>query len=513
MKKICILLTFISIFIIKLDAKVNEPDSICQYCIANNLDSVLLSWFYYTGKDSLEYFSEIHKKNLITDISESLLEERIRKIITPIELSYNKEVHRFVESYLKKGQWSLPKFIGLSHQYFPIFEEKLDAYNMPLEIKYLAVVESALNPTAKSISGATGLWQFMYQTGKYYGFEINSYLDERMDPVKSTEKACQYLKVLYKMYNDWTLAIAAYNCGPGTVNNAIRRAGGTTNYWELYPYLPKQTREYIPRFFAMIYLFTYADNHGFKPEYIPFYNDIDTVMVCKEIHFAQIDSVLGISVAQLRELNPQYKMDIIPAKTKCHPLRIRRQDVPRFIQLEDSIHKFQDSIFFNPQKYNYKPNENYKDAAVVVCAAQPVGTEELIYVVKSGDIIGLISSWYNVTNNDIKAWNGLSNSNIKVGQKLKIYVPKNSVEKYMNVTNMSFEEKQKMAGVDISAQPQKEEPLNDNFEYYTVQKGDTPYNISKKFNVSLDDIMKWNDISNPSGLKIGQKLKVGKKYN
>ena len=510
MKKICLILTIINLFIINTNAKNINSDTIpCQYCAVDTLDSLLLSWFYHTGKDTLEYFSENHKKNLITEISDSLLEERIRNIVTPIELSYNKEVHNFVSQYLKKGQWSLPKFMGLSQQYFPLFEEKLDAYNMPLEIKYLAIVESALNPMAKSVSGAMGLWQFMYQTGKYMGLEINSYIDERIDPVKSTEVACKYLTYLYNMYNDWTLAIAAYNCGPGTVNNAIRRAGGSTNYWQIYPYLSKQTREYVPRFFAMIYLFNYAEAHGFKPEYFPYYNDIDTVMVCNEVHFAQIDSVVGISVAQLRELNPQYKLDIIPAKTKCYPLKIRRQYVPVFIQYEDSIHKFKDSIFLNPQKYNYKPNENYKD--IIVPTEQPAGTEELIYTIKTGDAVGLIASWYNVKINEVKAWNGLSSNNIKAGQRLKIYVPKESVEKYRNVNDMPFDKKQEMAGVDTS-QTQKEEILDEDYEYYTVQAGDNPYNISKKYeDVTVDDILKWNNITNPSSLKVGQKLKIKKK--
>ncbi|MDR2009503.1 MAG: transglycosylase SLT domain-containing protein [Bacteroidales bacterium] len=480
--------------------------------VADNLDSLLNCWFYHIGRDSIAYLSPEDRYFFVTDLADSIYEDRIKNIPSPIELSYNKIVQKYLDTYVKNGKWVAPKFLGLSHQYFPMFEEKLDSYDIPLEIKYLAIVESALNPRAKSRSGAAGLWQFMYQTAKGYGMEINSYVDERMDPVKSTDAACRFLSSLYNTYNDWILAIAAYNCGPGTLNNAIRRSGGKTNYWEIYPYLPHETRNYVPRYIAIIYLFHYAEEHGFKPEYIPYYDDVDTIMIRKELHFAQLDSVLGISVAQTRELNPQYKLDIVPAKTKHYPLRMRRQYISQFIELEDSIYKFQDSIFFNPRKYNYKPNETYVDYAPI--AAQPEGTVSLTYTVKSGDVIGLISSWYDVKNADLKAWNGLSGNNIKVGQTLKIYVPKDKEEKFKNIDNMSFEQKQKSVGVDPSTNQPKEDPLDPGYEYYTVKAGDNPYNIANRFDgISVDDILKLNGITNPSGLKIGQKLKIRKKQS
>lgn len=481
----------------------------CKYCKVDRLDSLLQTWFYYTGRDTIKFLTANNRNNFINDIPDSVFEDRLRKIISPIEMSYNKVVQKYLDQYIKNGKWTAPKLLGLSYQFFPLFETFLDSYNMPIELKYLAVIESGLNPIAKSGSGAAGLWQFMFQTGKGYGLEINSYIDERMDIVKSTEAACKYLKKLYETYNDWILAIASYNCGPGTVNNAIRRAGGKTNYWDIYPYLPNQTRNYVPRFIAVTYMFEYANEHNFKPEAYPFYTDIDTVMIKKELHFAQLDSVLGISVEQSRELNPQYRYDIIPAKAKQYPLRIRHQYVGKFIELEDSIYKFKDSIFFNPQKYRYKPNEQYDDYAPL--ATQPEGTVELNYTVKSGDVIGLISEWYGVKNSEIKAWNGIGN-NIKVGQVLKIYVKKELVEKYRNVNNMSFGDKQKMVGIDPTTNTPKEEPLDPNYEYYTVKQGDSPYKIANLYDdVSVEDILKLNDNIDPSSLRIGQKLKIRKK--
>ncbi|MDL2262363.1 transglycosylase SLT domain-containing protein [Bacteroidales bacterium OttesenSCG-928-I21] len=516
MKKIYLIIIFFSITIHNLYAikdsdttKFSKKNIELRNCqIVDNLDSLLNCWFYFIGRDSIVYLAPEERYTFVNELADSIYEERIKKIVSPIELSYNEIVQQHLNIYIKNGRWMAPKFLGLSHQYFPLFEEKLDAYDLPLEIKYLAIVESALNPRAKSKSGATGLWQFMHKTAQSYGVEINSYVDERMDPVISTEIACKFLKNLYETYNDWILAIAAYNCGPGTLNNAIRRAGGKTNYWEIYPYLPHETRNYIPRFIAITYMFNYAEEHNFKPEYIPFYDDVDTVMICKELHFAQLDSVLGISVFQSRELNPQYKLDIIPAKNKCYPLKMRRQYIARFIELEDSIYRFQDTLFFNPNKYNYKPNEKYVD--YVASTAQPEGTELLTYTVKSGDVIGLIASWYDVRHVDLKAWNGLNNNKIRVGQTLKIYVPNGKKDRYKDVDKMSFEEKQRFAGVSTQTN-QEEEPLDASYEYYTVKAGDNPYNIASRFDdVSVDEIMKLNGITNPSGLKIGQKLKIKK---
>lgn len=510
-KTIVIFLTLISVYGISQ----TDNDTILirkndGYNMADHLDSLLLSWYYYTGRDTISFLEHSDRYTFNTDLSDSVFAERIKNIATPIDLVYNKNVQNYLDRYVKNGRWIAPKFLGLSHQYFALFEEKLDAYNIPLELKYLPVIESALNPRAKSPAGAVGLWQFMYKTGLGMGLEINSFIDERMDPEKSTDAACRYLKSLYETYEDWTLALAAYNAGPGTINNAIRRAGGKANYWDLYPYLPNETRNYVPGFIAIVYLFTYADTHGYKPEKIDFYDDVDTVMIIKELHFAQLDSVLGISVGESRDLNPQYKLDIIPAKTKYYPLRMRRQYKSKFIELEDSIYKFRDTIFFNPQKYIYKSNEKYIET--IVPASQPDGTVVLSYTVKSGDAIGLISSWYGVSAAQLKAWNGLSNNNIGVGQLLKVYVPTALETRYKVVNSLTYNEKQRMLGISTETTTPKEVPLDPAWKYHTVKAGDTPYGISQKYpGITADEIMKNNGISNASSLKIGQKLKIKKK--
>ena len=513
MKKTLIILFILSLANTNIKA---DNDSVIirkndGYCMADHLDSLLMSWYYYTGRDTISFIKSTDRFNHTTDVSDSVFAVRIANIATPLDLTYNKNVQKYLDRYVKNGKWIAPKFLGLSHQYFPMFEEKLDAYNIPLELKYLPIIESALNPRAKSPVGATGLWQFMLKTGIGMGLEINSYVDERMDPEKSTDAACRYLKSLYETYNDWTLALAAYNAGPGTINNAIRRSGGKTNYWDLYPYLPNETRNYVPGFIAVVYLFNYADLHGYKPEYIEFYEDVDTVMIRKELHFAQLDSVLGIPIGQTRELNPQYKLDIVPAKTKEYPLRMRRQYISKFIQLEDSVYKFMDTLFFNPGKYKFKPDEKFVDYAP--SASQPAGTVQLNYTVKSGDAVGLISSWYGVNIADLKAWNGLSSNNIRVGQVLKIYVASSLESKYKVVNSLTFDEKQRMAGINPTTTSSiKEETLDPTYEYYTVKSGDTPYGISLKYNgISAEDIMKLNGITNASSLYIGQKLKIRKK--
>ncbi len=510
MYKILLLILFSLSSFISLQADndtivINEKD----YSTADKLDSLLMDWYSYTNRDTTSFISLAERDLFVTDIPDSVYKERIENIVTPLELVYNQKVQSYLNRYIKNGKWVAPKFIGLSYKYFPMFEEKLDQYNMPIELKYLAIIESALNPKARSRAGATGLWQFMYRTGRHMGLEINSYIDERMDPYKSTDAACRYLKSLHEIYNDWFLAIAAYNAGPGNVNKAIRRSGGKRNYWEIYPYLPNETRNYIPGLIAIIYMFEYADEHKYKPEKIHFYEDIDTVMVRKNLHFAQLDSVLGIDVAETRELNPQYKLDIIPAKTKQYPLCIRQKYISQFIMYEDSIYNFKDSVFFSPKTNNLKTTAKYTESAPT--ASQPKGTAELTYSVKSGDVVGLIAEWYDITSAQLRAWNGLYGNKIKIGQNLKIYVPKESISKYKNINSLSYDEKQKLEGKTPNENKTTETSIDPSYIYHTVKSGDSPYELSLKYNVPLEEILNLNNITNPSGLKIGQKLKIRKK--
>lgn len=472
-----------------------------QFGMVDSLEYLLKDWYYYTGRDTLIYYSENDYEQFEIDVPDSVFRERIEKLNTPINVAYNSNVQRFLDKYIKKSRWYAPKFLGLSQRYFPLFEEKLDAYGIPLELKYLPIIESALNPKARSRVGATGLWQFMYKTGLKMGLEITSYVDERMSPMASTDAACRYLKFLYETYNDWTLALAAYNAGPGNINKAIARSGKNT-YWEIYPYLPNETRNYVPGYIAVMYMFEYADAHNFKPEKFDFFEDVDTVLVTKQLHFVQLDSVLGIPVTESRDLNPQYKLDIVPAKDKSYPLLMQRKYVSKFIELEDSIYAYNDSVLFckqNVEKIMASSNANY-----YAPSAQPAGTAAITYVVKSGDVLGSIASKYHVSVNSLKSWNGLGSNMIRVGQKLKVYVPQSQKSKYESSSTTVSTQK-------TSSSSSSTQKLDSNYEYYTVKAGDTPRIIAAKYpGVTADDIIRLNGI-NPSKLQIGQKLKIRRK--
>ncbi len=477
------------------------------YCESDRIDSLLLDWYYYTGRDTLSFFELYDKENLILNVPDSVIKERIKNIATPIDLAYNRLVQNYVDRYVNRGEIIAPRLLGRSIQYFPVFEKYLDVFGLPLELKYLPAIESALNTNAVSRAGATGLWQIMYRTGLMLGLEINSYVDERRDPEKSTIAACMFLKQLYETYQCWNLALAAYNCGPGRLNGAIRRSGGETNYWKLLPYLPRETRNYVSAFIAVTYLFSYYEDHNYKPEFFDFIDDYDTVMITQQLHFAQIDSVLGISINELRELNPMYRKDIVPAKQKAYPLKIRREYLTDFIRLEDSIYNYMDSVFFSPERFNYDPKERITRQVSV--APQPSGTAALKYTVKTGDAIGLIAQWYGVSVSNLRAWNGISGNLIRAGQTLNVYVPESSKSKYEQINQMSFEEKQKMIGVKVEPKEQTDSKTVTGYKYYTVKRGDSPWIIASRFSgVSVEEILQVNGLNSSSTLNVGDRLKI-----
>ncbi|MEA3451332.1 MAG: lytic transglycosylase domain-containing protein, partial [Bacteroidota bacterium] len=278
-----------------------------------NFDSLVNSFYV---KKSLKIYSNENKTvfndNHDINVSDSVVIARMKKIATPIQLTYNPEVKQWLSMYLKRGKYMIPTIMGLSNFYFPMFEKELSENNMPMELKYLPIIESALNPRAVSVAGATGLWQFIYPTGKRYGLEINSYIDERKSPQLATTAAVNYLKDLYGIFNDWNLALAAYNCGAGNVNKAIIRSGGKTNFWDIYHYLPRETRGYIPAFIAITYIMSYTDEHNFYPAKIDLPYNTDTLIITDTLHLLQVAEVIDIPMSQLRDLNPQYKIDIIP---------------------------------------------------------------------------------------------------------------------------------------------------------------------------------------------------------
>ena len=319
---------------------------------------------------------------------------------SPLDLDWNPVVHSRVRFYASKRRKHLGIMLGRAPAYFPIFEQALDRHDLPLELKYLPVVESGLNPTARSHAGARGLWQFMYATAKYQGLRIDSYIDERRDPYRSSEAACVFLSKLYKTYGDWYLALAAYNAGPGNVNRAIRRSGGKRNFWEIRFYLPRETRNYVPAFMAVVYLMEYHAEHNIYPIDIrPPHAFVDTVTVHEVLRFDQIAQAVGVKQSDVAHLNPMYRLDVIPATVEHWPLVLPSSKIPAFLALQDSVS-------------NFKP-ELTPD---IVFVPEPV-----TYRVKSGDVLGKIADRYGVSVRQLREWNDLSGSMIKIGQKLLIH--------------------------------------------------------------------------------------------
>jgi membrane-bound lytic murein transglycosylase D len=319
---------------------------------------------------------------------------------SPLDLDWNPVVHSRVRFYANKRRKHLGTMLGRAPAYFPIFEQALDRHDLPLELKYLPVVESGLNPTARSHAGARGLWQFMYATAKYQGLRIDSYIDERRDPYRSSEAACVFLSKLYKTYGDWYLALAAYNAGPGNVNRAIRRSGGRRNFWEIRFYLPRETRNYVPAFMAVVYLMEYHAEHNIYPIDIrPPHAFVDTVMVHEVLRFDQVAQAVGVKQSDVAHLNPMYRLDVIPATVEHWPLVLPSSKIPAFLALQDSVS-------------NFKP-ELTPD---IVFVPEPV-----TYRVKSGDVLGKIADRYGVSVRQLREWNDLSGSMIKIGQKLLIH--------------------------------------------------------------------------------------------
>ncbi len=427
-------------------------------------------------------FEDIDYPELPTDTLKARLKELDAR--TPFNVSYNPALENVIKLYLKHRRKHLQKLITLSAFYFPLFEKELDNYNIPLEIKYLAIVESALKPRAKSRVGATGLWQFMFATGKMYGLDVSSYVDERSDPIKSTEAASKYLSKLYEIFGDWDLALAAYNSGPGNVTKAIRRSGGYQNYWNIRHNLPRETAGYLPAFLANMYIFEYAEEHGFKkikPEVA--YFETDTVRVKEMITLDQVSEVTGTPIEALQFLNPSYKLDIIPfIKGENYALRLPNEVVGKFVNNEDSIYAFAKAEFAKREK----PLPQFFNA-----------NDRIRYKVKSGDYLGRISRIYGVRVSDIKKWNGLRSNNLSIGQRLTIYPRKPYVAAPTKTGN-------------TVAKKTTSKPLSGNVEIYIVQSGDSLWSISQKFpGVSVQNIKDWNDISG-NKLKPGMKLKISK---
>lgn len=484
---------------------INEPTS---DIFSKQMDSLLSSW-HIQNRFNLDT-SEIRLLDYPKDLPDSIYIERLQEIEQVVDLSYNKVVKNYIKLYTEKRREQMEVMLGLSAYYFPIFEETLDKYDMPLEIKYLAIIESALNPTARSRVGANGLWQFMYGTAKSMKLEITSFVDERRDPLKATDAAARYLNKLHDIYGDWHLAVAAYNCGPGNVNRAIRRSGGKRNYWEIYYRLPRETRGYVPALIGATYAFEYHQEHNLVPRYPEIPLMVDTIMVNDYLHFNQIVAKVDIDKEELRALNPMYRRDVIPAKkSKPYPLVMPNEKLMQFIDLDTAVFAYERSKYF--------PNNTLVDPTTSTSSYfTPVdikGKSKVIYTVKAGDNVGYISSWFKVRASDLRYWNNIRRDMIRVGQKLAIYVPENDKTKYEKVNTMSFAQKQ--ASIGKSSAPAKKAeviPLDPNYEYYTVRRGDTLWEIAQKYaGISADEIMRINQLKNDRSLYVGQKLKIKRK--
>jgi membrane-bound lytic murein transglycosylase D len=508
--------TLILIFPLASIAKIIPTDTLNNKVLINSsqIDSLSSLWLnkqLSPGADTSFVFEEIADTLFNPDCPDSVYISRLASLPLVIEMSYNPVVRNYIHMYTNKRRDLVENMLGLADYYFPLFEEILDSKDMPLELKYLAVIESALNPNAVSRVGATGMWQFMYYTGRMYKLEINSFVDERRDPVKSTYAAINFMKDLYDIYHDWILVIAAYNCGPGNVNKAIRRSGGKKDYWDIYYHLPRETRGYVPAFIAATYIMNYYDKHGLitKRNSLPIL--CDTIMVADKVHLEQISKVMAMPLDELRSLNPQYRRDVIPGQSKQYALRLPFDQVTRYIELEDSIMRYHDSVYFNAAAMAKAPEYN------TYIPGPPKGNySKLVYTVKSGDNLGYISNWYNTSVTNIKDWNGIYRNHIRSGQKLAIYVPKGKETKYQNINTMSFAEKQASIGktsVQSTNFNQNSSILSEGeYELYIVRRGDTLWEIAKQFpGVSDSDIMQWNGLSEASKLSVGQQLKIKKK--
>jgi membrane-bound lytic murein transglycosylase D len=414
------------------------------------------------------------------------LKVRLKKLSakTPFNIEYNPSLESVIKSYLKHRRNSLERLMSLSDYYFPLFEKELDNYNIPLEIKYLAIVESALKPRAKSRVGATGLWQFMFATGKMYGLNVSSYVDERSDPIKSTEAASKYLAKLYEIFGDWDLALAAYNSGPGNVSKAIRRSGGYENYWNIRPHLPRETAGYLPAFLATMYIFEYAEEHGFKKQRPDFrYMETDTIHVKQMISLDQVSELLELPMEELQFLNPSYKLDIIPfIEGENYTLRLPRHAIGKFVNNEASIYEH----VTNEMNKREKPLPQFFDSET-----------KSTYKVRSGDNLGKIARQFNVRVSQLKSWNGLRSNNIRIGQRLSVYRTQPATSASSTTTNVSSSSSSKSATSNAA-------------KTYKVRSGDSIWSISKKFpGVSMQNIKDWNDISG-NHLKVGTTLKISR---
>lgn len=444
---------------------------------AETSDSLLNIWYAHKMAAGEIDDVDMDSVRFQSNVPDEVYIERIKAMNSFITLPYNDIVKNYIILYSEKMPTKMANILGLCRYYMPIFEETLNRYDMPEELKAMAVIESALNPTAVSRAGAKGMWQFMYSTAKMYGLNINSFVDERLDPVKSADAAARYMKDAYEIFGDWNLAIASYNCGAGNVNRAIRRSGGSRAFWDIYPYLPRETRGYVPAFVGALYAMTYYKEHGIKPEAIEMPVHVDTFKINKMLHFKQINDLVGTPLEELKNLNPQYRHEIIPGNEREYILRIPYTYSNAFIDNEDSLYTHKADVYFNPTTI-----KKIKDGG---------DGERIVYRVKNGDYLGRIASRHRCTVEQIKRWNGLKSNNIRVGQRLTIYRGGKAPSASSSKTSA------------VSTQAKAPE----NAVTYVVKKGDVLGKIAERHGCTVSQLKAWNGLTS-NNINVGQKLKV-----
>ncbi len=455
-------------------------------------DSLLSIWYHQRNLSLVDdYKVDLDSTMLTSNIPDSTYLERLKKMNSFVSIPYNNIVRNHIIYYTERIPGRCEVFLGLSNYYLPIFEEILSNYGLPIELKAMAIIESWLNPVAVSRAKAKGMWQFMYGTAKRYDLTINSYVDERLDPVAAAHAAAKYLRDSYLIFGDWALAIASYNCGAGNVSKAIRRSGGAKDFWTIYPYLPRETRGYVPSFVAALYTLNYYKEHKMTPVLVQMPPHVDTIKVNKMLHFEQVSQFTGISVEELKNLNPQYIHNIIPGVEKEYILKLPYNYTGKFIENEKEIYKFNDSLYFN-------------DSAMktITEAAAPTS---ITHKVKKGETLSHIAIKYKVKVSDIQKWNNVK-STLRIGQKLTIYTT-GSGPKSSSVSKSSSSSS--TASNVTTTNSSTKTSTSGGFTYYTVKKGDNLWDISKKFEgVSVNDILELNGMNTKSKIFPGQKLKI-----
>lgn len=477
-----------------------------------DVDSLLRTWHvqYFSKRDE---FCHDDAENVY--FPDSVYIDRLQRLPRVIPMPYNPIVRDCIDLYADRHRDLVRYMLGMADFYFPIIEQVLDKHNLPIELKYLAVVESALNPVALSRVGACGLWQFMLPTGKSYGLEINSLVDERRDPLKATEAACKYFEDMYAIYGDWNLVLASYNCGPGNVNKAIRRSGGKTDFWDIFPFLPKETRSYVPLFIAANYIMNYSCEHNLCPMQTSLPLATDTVMVTNMLHLQQVADVLQLDLEQLRALNPQYKRDIIPGNTAPSVLKLPAAETYTFVDKEDTV-------------FTHRAEELLANCIPLDAAARNNGPdrgtkERITHTVKSGENVYTIANRYGVAASDVRKWNGLRSNRVARGKRLKLYIDNGGVS-FASSTKASAttsNAKGKGAAATASASSASRSSAKGasapsrssgaggkEFVSYRVKSGDSLYSISKKYpGVTAAVLQKTNGLSG-TDIRPGQVLKI-----